>query len=694
MSRTLRPVVLAVALLACAGALAAQAPPAQTQKPTPAPATQKPGQQPTFRAGISFVRVDVIVNDRQGNPVDDLRAADFEVSEDGKPQKIETFKLIKIDTAVRQQVGAAQPPREIRNQFDEEAEAAREDVRIFAIFLDDYHVRRSSAMVVRARLQRFLETQLGPNDLVEIAYPLTPVSGLLLSRDHAATARAVGQFEGRKYDYRPRTIAEEQYVRYPASVVEAIRNEVSLSALRALVSHLGGVREGRKSLILVSEGYSNLLPPQLSDPVAGLPGLGNPARGNPAYPDTMNDSQKFFASTDMQSDLRRVYDEANRANTAIYALDPRGLATNEFDINEGVGPQTDRETLQSTQDTLHVLADNTDGKALMNSNDVTDGLKQVLRDSSAYYLVGYSSTQPPSDGRFHEIKVRTKRSGVSVRARKGYWAPTEDERAHSLAPPKPQPPAEVTRALGNIAEPWRGRVIRTWVGTSRGDNGRTRVTFVWEPIPPPPGTTAEDRPVGVWLTGVGAKGEPYFRGRVPEEGAATPPGSVASAAQPPSRVVFDVPPGKLQLKLSVEGMRTKAMDSDTRDVDVPDLTEPKVALSTPVVYRARTVREFRALVADAASVPTPDRQFSRTERLLVRVEAYGPAGAPAVTARLLNRAGTEMSAMPPQPDPASPGRYTFDLPLAPLAAGEYLIEITAKGDGGEATQLIAIRVTA
>jgi hypothetical protein len=200
--------------------------------------------------------------------------------------------------------------------------------------------------------------------------------------------------------------------------------------------------------------------------------------------------------------------------------------------------------------------------------------------------------------------------------------------------------------------------------------------------------------VGVSVVAVGAKGEPYFRGRVPEAGATTPPAGVAGGAPAPARAVFDVAPGKLQLKLSVEGMRTKAMDSDTRDVDVPDLTEPKVALSTPAVYSARTAREFRVLAGDPAAVPTPGRQFSRTERLLIRVEAYGPGPTPTVTARLLNRAGTEMSALQPQPDAASPGRCALDLALAPLAAGEYLIEIKAKGEGGEATQLVAFRVTA
>ena len=107
-------------------------------------------QPPTFRAGINFVRVDVIISDKNGNPVGDLQAADFDVSEDGKPQKIDTFKLIKLDGGTADAI--KEPPKQIRTDYDEEAEAARDDVRLFAIFLDDYHVRRGTSMAVRGQL--------------------------------------------------------------------------------------------------------------------------------------------------------------------------------------------------------------------------------------------------------------------------------------------------------------------------------------------------------------------------------------------------------------------------------------------------------------------------------------------------------------------------------------------------------------
>ena len=134
----------------------------------PAGQDQAPGQ-PVFRAGINFVRVDVIATDSRGNPILDLKPEDLAVTEDGKPQAIESFKLIKVtdrkDTT---------PPREIRTSFDEESEAQREDVRLFAIFLDDYHVRRGASMYARQPIMRFLQNQLQPTDMVGLMYPLTP----------------------------------------------------------------------------------------------------------------------------------------------------------------------------------------------------------------------------------------------------------------------------------------------------------------------------------------------------------------------------------------------------------------------------------------------------------------------------------------------------------------------------------------
>ena len=196
-----------------------------------------------------------------------------------------------------------------------------------------------------------------------------------------------------------------------------------MGALKAAAVRLGGLREGRKSIIFVSEGFTATLPAQLNDPVAAMPGVGNPTarRPTPQTPatDTARQRADFMNQTDLLTDMRDVFDTANRQNTSIYAVDPRGLAAVEYGINEGVNQTIDRDHLNSSLDTLRTLAGNTDGRAIINRNDLAVGMKQIIRDSSGYYLLGYNSTQAPTDGKFHEIKVRVSRRGVDVRARKG-----------------------------------------------------------------------------------------------------------------------------------------------------------------------------------------------------------------------------------------------------------------------------------
>jgi hypothetical protein len=411
------------------------------------------------------------------------------------------------------------------------------------------------------------------------------------------------------------------------------------------------------------------------------------------------DRAAFFSQAEMLGELRRVYDAANRQNTAIYALDPRGLAPFEHDINEGVGLRTDAAMLRSTQDSLRVLADETDGRAIINSNDLARGLRQVVRDTSVYYLLGYNSSRAPQDGKFHEIKVRVNRPGVQVRHRKGYWALTVEETARALEPPKPAMPREFDAALASITGgrlPSQPQVVRTWFGTARGENGKTRVTFVWEPMPRQHGVKSEE-PARVSLTALAPDGSAYFRGRVPDVrfASATEPSGEATGSTPPrtpSQVVFDADPGRIQLRYQVEDARSSVIDTDVREFTVPDLTTPQVQLSTPHVLRARTVKEFREMNTDAAAAPTAAREFRRTDRLIIRFDAYAPGTErPAVSARLLNRTGQPMLDIPVA-DSSAGFSHQLDVPLAGIAAAEYVIEILAKGDSGEAKQLVGFRV--
>lgn len=670
--------LLALVVVTSVSAVGTQQQPA-TNTPPSAPGAPGAPEQPVFRAGINFVRVDAIVTDRQGNPIRDLQQSDFEITEDGKPQSIEQFRFVRVD-------GTAPPETQgrIRTRADEERAAANDDARIFVFFLDDYHVRLGNSMAARKQLVDFVQNSLGPNDLVAVMYPLSPLDAVTLTRDHQSIIRTLERFEGRKFNYEPRFPQEQRYQLYPAEVVERIRRQVSLSAIEGLSVKLGALREGRKAVIVVSEGYTAVLPPQLRDPVAAMPGLGNPNRRNPmAGENNVNEERAEFAGQlDVQQEMQDVFNAANRSNTALYTVDPRGLATGEFDINENVGLQRSNASLRQTQDTLRVLAAETDGRAFVNRNDFGQAMKQIVADSSAYYLIGYNSSQAPQDGKFHEIRVRVKRPGADVRARKGYWALTAEDAARATAAPKPGPPPAINRALSNLAEPSRGRVVRTWVGTSRGENGKTRVTFVWEPIPPQPGVR-RDNATSVSLTAASPDGETFFRGDVAE--------APAAAGGVPRQASFDVPPGRLQLRMGINGANGP-LDMDDREVMVPDLTAAEVRFATPQLFVARTARDFQMIRKGESVAPTASREFRRTERLVAKVDSYAAGdSAVTVTARLLNRQGTKLVDVPVTSAAGQP--HVIDLPLSAFAPGEYLLEVSGAVAGQEpATELIAFRV--
>ena len=681
----LRSVVLVTMVLTATGTAQQQPetqPPGSSKAPdAPAPATDRsPDEQPpqpVFRAEINFVRVDAIVTDDDDNPVLDLTAEEFEIYEDDTLQQIQSFELIQV-------TGEPDPllplPSKISTEYDQEREAARSDTRIFVFFLDEYHVRDTNAMRMMAPLVEFVETQLAPNDLLGVMYPLTPLADVQLTRDHAQVARALQTFEGRKYKYEPRNLFEEQYAYYPTTVVEQIRNDVSLSALKGLAIHLGGLREGRKSVIVLTEGYSDYVPPQMRDEIATAGGLTAPGRFDPfAGGSSLEQTSQFFDDATMRMDLMYVADTANKNNTSLYMVDPRGLAVFEYDMSDAsIAAKSDGRILRNLQDTLHFLAEQTDGRAIVNRNDVLPGLKQIVRDQSAYYLLGYTSSDAPTDGEFHEIKVRVTRPDVDVRARRGYYALTEENAARVLAPPKPDLPKAVDLALATLVEPTRGRLVRTWVGTRRGANGKTQVTFVWEPVGANQSQGRESAShVNLMAMSDSAA---YFRGQVPARGQDSP------------RAEFEADPGVVEFNVAIEDDYGDVVDRAVTEVAIPDFTGTDVALSTPAVLRARNALEMREFVADPDALPTASRFFRRTDQLLVRVEAYTPGAVqPVVTAQLLSREATSMLELPVT-QPSAGGPYELTLQLASFPRGDYLVEISVAAGDDVATTLIAFRI--
>jgi hypothetical protein len=226
------------------------------------------------------------------------------------------------------------------------------------------------------------------------------------------------------------------------------------------------------------------------------------------------------------------------------------------------------------------------------------------------------------------------------------------------------------------------------VGSARGSNGKTRLTIVWEPVP-----RQNDRlkrvPTRINLTALAPDSSVLFEGVVLPTGA----GTMNDPDGPPARATFEMPPGRLRLRMTILDAAQAVMDTDVRSITVRDMSG--VSIATPEVLRARNAREFRALDS-AQAVPVAAREFSRAERLFVRFSAYGAPGSEVkVAARLLSRLGPmrDLTISDADGNGETTPMRGLDVPLAGLAVGDYVIEVRAVGPGGEAKDVVDFRVT-
>ena len=296
---------------------------AQEQKPVP----ESPPQQPIFRAGTDLVRVDVTVTANGDKPVADLTLEDFEVTDDGVPQTVETLKFVQVDGT---RTSNLDEPLEIRSKQHALLEAARDDVRLFAIFLDDYHIdkRPEITLPLRDALTKFVN-QLGPNDLVALMEPLTTLYDLKYTRSKPDLLARIRTFEGRRGETFPVKSVIEEAQLTQRNWME-LRSGVTLSALKALATQMGGLRDGRKSILFFSQG----------------PGV---------RPGSPNDEL-----------MNEIDEAANRGNVTIHVIDPRPLGT------VGFGGDA----------ILRRLAADTGGRAIVNTNNPTEQLAGVIRKAA------------------------------------------------------------------------------------------------------------------------------------------------------------------------------------------------------------------------------------------------------------------------------------------------------------------------
>jgi VWFA-related protein len=689
-------------------------------------------QRPVFRGGANFVLVDAYPS-RDGRIVEGLTAADFQILEDGKPQTVDSIEFVRIEPTPE---AARQDPNTVAESM---AQAADPHNRVFVVFLDSYHTTVAGSHDIRTPLVDTLNRIIAPNDLYGLTTQYHRAKDLVLARKlntledqltrywpwgerNRITRGVNGQTDPMEdklencFHIKHKKVTETQWVpenwivhdgpvdRYLDDIlIERYREDKTLTKLEELIVYLGQLREARSTVLLVSDGW--LLLDQRPDltrqpdndirsgrevATVGKP-LGNSQLGSVVeaeFAECLGELNRLVHLSQDQR-FRDLLTRASRSNVSFYPIAASGLMVfDRADASTNVRARADgppRETvlgrdaqhLGDRVTSLRELAENTDGIAIVNTNDLKGGLRRIADDVSAYYLLGYYSTNNKFDGKFRKIDVKMKTPGLSVHARHGYLAPAAGPGA--APPPAASADAANGAAAGtaaaatgvNAALDALARTKDTADVFMYGAASGAEITVVVELSSGQIGRGAWPKGARVQLDLTGAGGV-----RVGTASATIDPGARSTVV----RVAAIAGDGPWNALARVTGGTADDLDgrAEIRRVPATLVGEPLVFRATPApASPLRAVADFR---------------YRRTER--VHVEWPVLAALDRREARLLDRNGQPLPVPVNLTERDVNGRPSVaaDVNLAPLTAGDYVIELTVGSGAGTERKLIAIRV--
>ncbi len=422
---------------------------AQTATPTP------PIADDSIKISTNLIQIDVSVTDKNGNPVTDLRADEFEIFENGKRRTLSNFSYIAANgtsTPTATPVPPTPKKKDATSIPVAPIKLRQEQVRrTYALVVDDLGLNFASIERVREVLRKFIETEVRPGDLVAI---LRTGSGIGTMQSFTSDKRvlnaaidrirwnSVGRASTDLYEAIKPTLREErdgtqradgstvatagvEEEKASLQQISETRSETfsigTLGSLRYIIGGMSGL-PGRKSIVLFSEGFI------LTD-----------------------------LSNRVYDQMRVIADLANRASVVFYTIDPRGVVNPEMafadeDIRRVVpnrpgqgrfdtDPRERRNSaFRDSQLSLRFLAAETGGLSIQNQNFIGKGLENAVKDLGSYYLLGYLPDEDlfdPTKARFNKLEVKVTRPGVKVRYRSGFFGISDEKiRAATQAQPR------------------------------------------------------------------------------------------------------------------------------------------------------------------------------------------------------------------------------------------------------------------
>ncbi len=417
------------------------------EKPAPTPPVEE--DTDVVKISTNLIQLDVVVTDKNGKLVTDLKPEDFEVSENGERQTI---------TGATYFANQKTPPGNgnLNAASNQTMPTVGEVRRTVAIVVDDAGMSAQSISFLKKQLAKFIVEQVQPNDLIAVIktsgsvgvlqqftidkkkllatvedlryQPLT--SGGLSSlasmgitfSEQVAANNGIGELS-----QQAQGISEQK--NNLESLAELNRNLTitagSLGVLNSVIAAMSSL-PGRKSVLYASDGIASLF---------DVDSASNNNRSDPR-----NSANLLFADTGkLREKLRGITEVANRATIAIYTLDARGTLPINFSADTYIaGGMTEHENggrnnaalntasneIRASQQGLKFLSEETSGKAFINTNDLAKSLQETLDSQNGYYIVAYQPDAATFDAdkrRFNKLNVKVKRPGISATFRSGFF---------------------------------------------------------------------------------------------------------------------------------------------------------------------------------------------------------------------------------------------------------------------------------
>ena len=657
--------------------------------------------QPTFRARVDLVEVDVVVVDKDGAPVRGLTAGDFALRDRGKPQAIATFDEMSHD---RMEAPVALPPSVRRDVSNNQSAQAG---RLVVMVVDDLHIYKERTDRAK-EIARKVIADLGPQSSMAVLFTSGEHS-TLVSEDPSVLGAAVDTLKGRQSWRRPHQAIDTQRAARidPEMSAEAILasvgraqqtnmqdffdNMTQYKTLQDASRLLGGGDARRKAFVLLSEGIGK----DLSGIFGAMAPPGEPpqggteyAAGNVAALNTLPDmSYHAVALVTMMEAMRR-------ANVATYAIDPRGRVESKDLARECFPPPnpgrdscaeglSDWEgAVRQAQRGLEIMSEASGGFAVTNTDDFTGGLAKIVEDLDHYYLLGfYPSDQKGKDYRRLDLRVPG-HPEWTLRFRHGYMpggppAPPKNSSAMVALSAGVLPKGDLSLRLTAIPLPGASSAttrlalaleVTAPVAALRDPDGKLRDTLRYEIL------VVDEKKARVRSLG-------GLAGHLTLSPAGRPEDMPASVAYQVDESL-ELPKGRFELRVSATSDRLGKGGSVYLDVDVPDLRDAPLSIGGLAPGYAGGARvpvappSVRRPAPPLPFAPTLDRVFAPADTLRVYFEAVSRAPGATASIDVLDVSGRSVLTAHPSVTAGDPLRVEDVVPLANLAPGTYTLRAT------------------